>query len=141
MTIGNSARPRLFNIVLFNMGDLHLVLPALNLSTLNAGILIMMQQVRLIMFSLNMVDYSMSFLLLSNWAFRGDHSEPFLLFVFFCGQRMLRSSRKRAVLNCPMPLRIQTNHLILRRHLISQIQITFRCRLTGDTFKITLHLQ
>ena len=33
----------LFNIVLFNMGDLHLVLPALNLSTLNAGILIMMQ--------------------------------------------------------------------------------------------------
>ena len=30
--------------VLFNMGDLHLVLPALNLSTLNAGILIMMQQ-------------------------------------------------------------------------------------------------
>ena len=42
----------LFNIVLFNMGDLHLVLPALNLSTLNAGILIMMQQVRLMMFSL-----------------------------------------------------------------------------------------
>ena len=36
-----------------------------NLSTLNAGILIMMQQVRLTMFSLNMVDYSMSFLLLS----------------------------------------------------------------------------
>ena len=30
------------------MGDLHLVLPALNLSTQNAGILIMMQQVRLI---------------------------------------------------------------------------------------------
>ena len=29
------------------MGYLHLVLPALNLSTLNAGILIMMQQVRL----------------------------------------------------------------------------------------------
>ena len=47
------------------MGDLHLVLPALNLSTRNAGILIMMQQVRLMMFSLNMVDYSMSFLLLS----------------------------------------------------------------------------
>ena len=37
------------------MGDLHLVLTALNLSTLNAGILI-------IIFSLNMVDYSMSFL-------------------------------------------------------------------------------
>ena len=62
-TIRNSTT--LFKIVLFNMGDLHLVLPALNLSTLNAGILIMMQQVRLTMFSLNMVDYSMSFLLLS----------------------------------------------------------------------------
>ena len=51
------------------MEDLHLVLPALNLSTLNAGILIMMQKVRLRMFSLNMVDYSMSFLLLSTWIF------------------------------------------------------------------------
>ena len=40
LTIRNSAR--LFHHVLFNMGDLHLVLPALNLSTLNAGILIMM---------------------------------------------------------------------------------------------------
>ena len=47
------------------MGDLHLVLPVLDFSTLNAGILILMQQVRLIMFSLNMVDYSMSFLSLS----------------------------------------------------------------------------
>ena len=42
------------------------------------------------MFSLNMVDYSMSFLLLSSWDFfcwtgRGDHSEPFLLFDFYCG--------------------------------------------------------
>ena len=55
-------RTRLFHHDLFNMGDKHLVLPALNLSTLNAGILIMMQQVRLMM---NMVDYSMSFLLLS----------------------------------------------------------------------------
>ena len=63
LTIRNSTT--LFNIVLFNMGDLHLVLPALNLSTLNAGILIMMQKVRLTMFSLNMVDYSMSFLSLS----------------------------------------------------------------------------
>ena len=42
---------------------------ALNLSTLNAGILKMMQQVRLIVFSLNMVDYSMSFLSLSTWDF------------------------------------------------------------------------
>ena len=60
LTIRNSAR--LFHHVLFSMGDMHLVLPALNLSTLNAGILIMMQQVRLMMFSLNMVDYCMSFL-------------------------------------------------------------------------------
>ena len=57
------------------MGDLHLVLPALNLSTLNAGIWIMMQQVRMMMFSLIMVDYYMSFLLLSTWTSRGDHSE------------------------------------------------------------------
>ena len=63
LTIRNSAR--LFNIVLFNKGDLHLVLPALNLSTLNTDILIMMQQVKLMMFSLNIVDYSMSFLSLS----------------------------------------------------------------------------
>ena len=63
LTIWNSAR--LLKIVLFNMGDLHLVFPALNLSTMNAGILIMMQKVRLMMFSLNMVDYSISFLLLS----------------------------------------------------------------------------
>ena len=84
LTIRNSAR--LFHYVLFNMGDLHFVLPALNLSTLNAGILIMMQQVRLMMFSLNMVDYSMSFLLLIFfcWTSRG-HSEPFLLFDFLCG--------------------------------------------------------
>ena len=62
LTIRNSAN--LFLIVIFNMGVLHLVLPVLNLSTLNAGIL-MMQQVRLMMLSLNMVDYSMSFLSLS----------------------------------------------------------------------------
>ena len=87
-TIWNSAR--LIHHVLFNMGDLHLVLPALNMITLNAGILIMMQQVRLMMFALNMVEYSMSFLWLSTWDFfcwtsKGDHSEPFLLFEFFCG--------------------------------------------------------
>ena len=39
------------------MGDLHLVLSALNLSTLNARILIMMKQVRLMIFLLNMVDH------------------------------------------------------------------------------------
>ena len=49
----------------FFIGDLHLVLIALNLSTLNTGILIMVLQVRLIMFLLKMVDYSMSFLSMS----------------------------------------------------------------------------
>ena len=47
------------------MGDLHLVLPALNLSTLDAGILIMVHKVIMMMFSLNMVDYYVSFLYLS----------------------------------------------------------------------------
>ena len=63
LTIRNSAR--LFQDILFNIRDLHLVLPARNLSTLDAGNLIMVQQVRLMMFSLKTVDYSMSFLLLS----------------------------------------------------------------------------
>ena len=68
------------------MGDLHLVLPALNLSTLNAGILIMMQQVRLMMFSLNMVNYSMSFLPLSTYIFVMDktivkYTEPLRIVV------------------------------------------------------------
>ena len=67
LTIRNSAR--LFHHVLINIGNLHLVLPALNLSTLNVGILLMMQQVRRRMFSLNMVDYSMSFLSLYTWDF------------------------------------------------------------------------
>ena len=38
---------RLFHHVLVYMGDLHLVHPALKLSTLDAGILIMMQQLSL----------------------------------------------------------------------------------------------
>ena len=42
--------------VLIYMGDLHLVLPAMSLPSLDAGILMMVQQVRLMMFSLNMVD-------------------------------------------------------------------------------------
>ena len=54
-----------YHSFLVDLGDMHLVPPALNFSTLNAGILIMMEQVRLIMFSLNMVDYSMSLLSLS----------------------------------------------------------------------------
>ena len=41
-----------------NVGDLHLVLPALNVSTLDAGILIVVQKVGLMMLSLHMVDYS-----------------------------------------------------------------------------------
>ena len=55
----------LFHNVLVYMGDLHLVLPSLNLCILDAGILIMVQQVSLMMFSLNMVEYHMSFLSLS----------------------------------------------------------------------------
>ena len=47
----------LFHNVLVYMGDLHLVLLALNLSIMDAGILIMVQQVRLMMFSLNIMDY------------------------------------------------------------------------------------
>ena len=47
---------------------LHLFLHALNLSILHAGILIMVQQVRLVLFSLSMVDYSMSFILQSKTA-------------------------------------------------------------------------
>ena len=39
---------------------------SLNLSILDTGILILVHQARLITFSLNMVDYSMSFLSLSN---------------------------------------------------------------------------
>ena len=42
-------------------------LSTLNLSRLDADILIMVQQVRLMMFSLNMVDFLMSFLSLSTF--------------------------------------------------------------------------
>ena len=60
-----------FHYVLIYMGNLHLVFLALNLSSLDAGILIRVQKVRLlllmIMFSLNMVDCSMSILSLSTW--------------------------------------------------------------------------
>ena len=48
------------------MGGLHLVIiPALNLSSLATDNLIMVHKLRSMMFSLNMVNYSMSFLLLS----------------------------------------------------------------------------
>ena len=59
----------LFHHVLVYMGDLQLVFSALNLSTLDTAILIMVQYVSLMMFSLNIVDYPMSFLLLSSWIF------------------------------------------------------------------------
>ena len=80
----------LFHHVLVYTGDLQLVHPALNLSTLDTGILIMVQYVSLIIFSLNMVNYPMSFLLLSSWNFfcwtsTGDHSKMFLLFELCCG--------------------------------------------------------
>ena len=61
LTNGNSAG--LFHHVLIYIEDLYLVLPALDLTTLGAGLVIMMgQQVRMMMFSLNMVDHAMSFL-------------------------------------------------------------------------------
>ena len=46
----------LFHQVLVYVGDLHLVHPVLHLSILDAGILIMLKQVSLMMFTLNMVD-------------------------------------------------------------------------------------
>ena len=101
LTIRKSAR--LFHHVLFNMGDLHLFLPALNLSTLNAGILIMMQQIRLMMLSLNMVDYSISFLLLSTWNFFNWQvggtidCKTFLLFEPGCTRLGLRSLRNKVL--------------------------------------------
>ena len=55
----------LFQHVLVYMGDLHLVPPALNLSILDAAILILVQQVSLMMFNLSMVDYRMYILSLS----------------------------------------------------------------------------
>ena len=50
----------LFYHVLVYMGDLHLVNPAMTLSILDTDILIMVQQVSLMMFSLNTLDYPMS---------------------------------------------------------------------------------
>ena len=60
----------LFQHVLVFIRDLYLVHPALYLSTLDAGILILMEQVSLMMFSMNMVDSPMSFLLPSSWNFK-----------------------------------------------------------------------
>ena len=65
---------------------MHMGLLALNLSVLGDGILIMVQQVRMMMFSM---DYTISFLSLSTWILswwtsRGEHSKMFLLFEFLC---------------------------------------------------------
>ena len=57
-----------WNDIIF-IEDMHLVLPALSLSFLNADILIMVNQVRLMMFLLKMVDYSMTVLSLSTWSY------------------------------------------------------------------------
>ena len=51
---------------------------------------ILQKKIRLMMFSLNMMDYPMSFFLLSSWIFfwltsTGDHSKTFLLFEYCCG--------------------------------------------------------
>ena len=63
------------------MGDLHLVLPALNLSILHTGILIVVQQIRWVMVSCNRLDYHMSFLSLSTW----DILSKFYSLSFFVG--------------------------------------------------------
>ena len=68
-------------------------------STLDAGILIMVQQVRLIMLSLNMLDYSMSLHLLSTLIFFGRTSigvtilSKFYSLGFVMGPLMLKSYR------------------------------------------------
>ena len=64
------------------MVDLHLVLPALNFSTLDAGWNFdnetTMQQVRFMMLTLNMVDSSMSTLI---FLFDGQVEGPFMILV------------------------------------------------------------
>ena len=69
----------LFHHPLVYIGDLRLVYPALNLSILVASILIIVQQVSLMMFSLNMVDYSMSFFSLSSWILFGGQVQGTIL--------------------------------------------------------------
>ena len=69
----------LFHHVLVYMGNLHLVIHALNLSILDAGTLIVMRHEKLMMFSLNMVDYPMSFILLSTCFFFAGQVEGTIL--------------------------------------------------------------
>ena len=84
----------LLHYVLVYMGDLQLVYPVLNLSTLDAGIL-MVQCISLMMFSLNIVDYPMSFLLLYSCS---SHSKMFLLFPREPTQSVQTSMRSLGVL-------------------------------------------
>ena len=60
-----------------NVGLFHYAL--VYMSILDASILIFIQQVSLMMFSLTMVDYSMSFLLLSSLNFFGGQVEGTIL--------------------------------------------------------------
>ena len=74
--------------VTFFMGhcvvDVYLVLPELNFFTLNTGILIMVHLVRLRIFSLKMVEYSISLLSLPlNFFFDGQVGWAILAFSFF----------------------------------------------------------
>ena len=67
-----------------------MVPPALNLYILDADILMIVQKVRLMMFSLNKVDYPLFFLLLSTWnCFVGQVDGTILRcsypLSFFCG--------------------------------------------------------
>ena len=64
--------------------DVYLVLPALNFFTLNTGILIMVHLVRLRIFSLKMVEYSISLLSLPlNFFFDGQVGWTILTFSYF----------------------------------------------------------
>ena len=50
-------------LIFYYMGDLHLILPALNLSIVDADIfLIIMQEIGLLRFSSNMVDYPIHYI-------------------------------------------------------------------------------
>ena len=80
----------LFHHVLVYMGDLQLVYPVLHLSTLDAGILIMVQCVSLMMFSFEHGGLTHVLPLAVKleffcWTSTGDHSKMFLLFEFCCG--------------------------------------------------------
>ena len=83
---------RLFHHVLFYMGDLHLVHPALNLGTLDAGILIMMQQLTVKFDDVLLEHGGLPHVLplavqldFFWWTSTGDHSKMFLLFEYCCG--------------------------------------------------------